>query len=238
MRYAKIRLYSENLQNEAQKEVVISTAQAHYLTKVMRLREGAEVSIFNAKVGEFAAAVSSVKNILFLHKKVREPVQVKENKLALAFAPIKNPGAGFIIQKATELGVDEIYPVLTQRTVVDKVNLEKLKLIAIEAAEQCGRLSLPIIHPLQNLKNFIGNFPLDASLLLADETGAGIKMSNCDFKKINCILIGPEGGFSSSEREMLKTLPALQKIDLGENILRAETAAIAAIASYQVINGK
>jgi 16S rRNA (uracil1498-N3)-methyltransferase len=238
MRYAKIRLYSENLHEESQKEVVISLAQAHYLTKVMRLREGAEVNIFNAKMGEFTAVISPDKNILYLCKKVREPMQATCNKLALAFAPIKNPGASFIVQKATELGVDEIYPVLTQYTVVDKVNLEKLKIIAIEAAEQCGRLSLPIIHPLQSLQNLISNFPLDSSLLLADENGDGIKMNNCNLKKVNCILIGPEGGFSSSEREMLKMLPSLQQIDLGENILRAETAAIAAIAIYQVINGK
>ncbi len=232
MKYNKIRLYSDSALAAGSGNAIITAAQYHYLTKVMRLRAGASLSIFNERDGEYTATLTEQANILTLHAQIRPP-QVNSYKLSLAFVPIKNPGAAFIVQKATELGVSDIYPVMSRYAVVDKINLDKLNLVAIEAAEQCGRLSLPRIHPMIQLSQLVAHPPFQGKLFFADESGAGQPLSKCSSIHDDCLLIGAEGGFSAEERQMLNAAAHVLAVDLGANILRAETAVIAALAVYQ-----
>lgn len=235
MKHSKIRLYL-NEPLAAGASVSIVAEQHHYLNKVMRCRQGDIVNLFNAIDGEYVAILTAQPRVLLVQEQMRLP-QAKLPKLGLAFVPIKNHGAAFIVQKATELGVSDIYPLLSRYAVVNKVNLEKLQLVAIEAAEQCGRLAVPQIHPLLTLPQFVANLPVNGKLLFADESGAGQPLPNIESQD-DCLLIGPEGGFSKEERQMLNANSKVQAIHLGKNILRAETAAVAALAVYQATVGE
>jgi len=236
----KIRIYTEN---ELLKDGVVELVkeQAHYLCNVMRQKEGEEILVFNGASGEWLAKINSIskKNCsLQMVKQTRE--QKSEPDIWLCFAPVKNAPINYLVQKATELGVSKLVPVFTQRTVVSRVNTERLKLIAVEAAEQSRRLTVPEIEEPVKLSALINGWDENRGLILCDESGGGkpfAKALNDDSRKKYSIIIGPEGGFSQSEFEMLKNKPYVIAVGMGPRILRADTAAIAALTSYMNVLG-
>ena len=203
--------------------------QSHYLNKVMRIKENELFSLFN-KEGEWEAKILRIsKNIVEfkITKQIRQKENIKE--LWLAFSPIKSNYQNFMIQKATELGVTKFLPIIFDRTVVRKINSERLKKIVIEASEQSNRIHVPTIEPTQNLNNFLKKKSM--SLIFTDLNSDNKKIERS--KLINkpiCIIIGPEGDFSETERKRILSFKAVQSIKINENILRSETAVISAIS--------
>ena len=202
--------------------------QSHYLTKVMRIPIGGNFSLFN-KFGEWQTIIKNIsKNDLTF--KVTKRLRHEENKtdLWLAFSPIRSNFFNFMIQKATELGVTKFIPVITERTVVRKINYERLIKIVIEASEQSNRLSIPKIDNIQKLNDFFKNNK-DLNLIFGDlnSDNKKLKINN---KKPLCILIGPEGDYTEVEREKILKYSGTQSIKLGNNILRTETAVISALS--------
>ncbi|MDC1475927.1 16S rRNA (uracil(1498)-N(3))-methyltransferase [Pelagibacteraceae bacterium] len=228
----KIRLYfSDKIQSDLVAH--LKKEQSHYLKDVMRLKEGDIFSVFNNQ-GEWNASLQSYKKQeaeIKILKKVRD--RKNENDIWLAFTPIKQNPLNFIIQKGTELGVQKFIPVLSERTIVKDINIERIKKIIIESSEQSNRISVPEISKLETLKNFISNFPQKGCLVFCD-----INSNKSDLKSILskkdigpiCILIGPEGDFSENERKLIIDLNQSYSISLATNILRAETAALTAVA--------
>ena len=210
----------------------LTKEQAHYVKDVMRLKIGNRLSIFNSQ-GEWSAFIESYeKNGAKI--KIKEKVRDKHNEknIWLAFSPIKQNPLNFLIQKGTELGVQRFIPVISERTIVKEINLKRLKKITIESSEQSNRISVPQINELQNLKNFLSKFPKKGSLIFCDINSASQSLKNFFSKKNDepiCILIGPEGDFSENERQLIIDLEQTRSLSLVNNILRAETAALAAI---------
>ena len=212
---------------------------AHYLAQVMRVKPGDAVILCDDVSGEWAARVEDVAKrhvtlTLVELLRPREPVP----DLWLVIAPIKKPHFDLVLEKATELGVDRIVPVLTRRSVVDKVNAERAATIISEAAEQCARTALPSLAPLMPLAKLLADWPSDRALFLADELGG--EPAAAAFAAVGvpaAILIGPEGGFDDSERSAIRALPQARAITLGPRILRAETAAIAATSLWMASAG-
>jgi 16S rRNA (uracil1498-N3)-methyltransferase len=201
---------------------------AHYLGNVLRLGEGDQLLLFDGASGEWRAVIEGVaKKRLVL--RVVEQVSPAETlpELTLAFAAIKRAPMEWLVEKATELGVARLQPVVTQRTVVERLNLDRLGAIAIEAAEQCGRTRLPLIAEPVKLERLLDG---EGLLLFADETG-GVPMIDAVAPGPATILIGPEGGFTPDERERILGA-GVRGISLGPRILRAETAALAAVSLY------
>jgi len=226
-----IRLYfpnkiQSNLSSHLPKE------QTHYVKDVMRLKMGDKLSIFNT-AGEWSAVIESYeKNVATI--KIKEKVRDKDNEknIWLAFSPIKQSPLNFVIQKGTELGVQRFIPILSERTVVRKINIERVKKIIVEASEQSNRISVPEINKPESLKNFLSQFPKNGSLIFCDIYSNKNNLKNILEKNINdpiCILIGPEGDFSENERKMIIDLNQTYSISLAKNILKAETAALSAI---------
>jgi len=226
-----IRLYfsgkiQSNLSSHLTKE------QTHYLRDVMRLKTGDKLSIFNTQ-GEWNAIIESYdKNETKI--KIMEKVRDKNNEknIWLAFSPIKQNPLNFVIQKGTELGVQKFIPILSERTVVREINIERVKKIIIESSEQSNRISVPEINKPESLKNFLSQFPKKASLIFCDINSTENSLKNILKKNIEepvCVLIGPEGDFSENERKMIIDLNQTHSISLAKNILKAETAALSAI---------
>jgi len=227
-----IRLYfsgkiQSNLSSHLTKE------QTHYLRDVMRLKTGDKLSIFNTQ-GEWNAIIESYdKNETKI--KIMEKVRDKNNEknIWLAFSPIKQNPLNFVIQKGTELGVQKFIPILSERTVVREINIERVKKIIIESSEQSNRISVPEINKPESLKNFLSQFPKKASLIFCDinSTENSLKniLKNNNNEEPVCVLIGPEGDFSENERKMIIDLKQTHSISLAKNILKAETAALSAI---------
>ena len=203
--------------------------QSHYLMKVMRVKKNEVFSLFN-KDGEWEAKILSIsKSIVEFKttKQIRQKESIKE--LWLAFSPIKLNYQNFMIQKATELGVTKFLPIIFDRTVVRKVNLDRLKKIVIEASEQSNRLNIPIIEKPQNLKNFLNSNQMD--LIFTDLNSNNKKIDKLKFTdKPLCIIIGPEGDFSELEKGEILAFKGVQALKINENILRSETAVISAIS--------
>lgn len=202
---------------------------AHYLAKVLRMGEGDQLLLFDGQSGEWRALIEgAAKKRLML--RVLEQVRPAESlpELTLAFAPVKRAPLEWLVEKATELGAARLQPVVTQRTVVERMNPERLAAIAIEAAEQCGRTRLPIIAEPVKLGHLLGS--REKLLLFADETG-GRPMLEVLAPGAATILTGPEGGFTPDERELILRAGAVG-VSLGPRILRAETAALAALSVY------
>lgn len=212
---------------------------AHYLAQVMRVKPGDAVILCDDVTGEWAARVEeagkrSVTLAIVEQLRPREPVP----DLWLVIAPIKKPHFDLVLEKATELGVDRIVPVLTRRSVVDKVNAERARSIVSEAAEQCARTALPSLAPLLPLAKLLADWPADRALFMADELGG--EAAATAFAAAGgpaAILIGPEGGFDDSERAAIRAQPQTRAITLGPRILRAETAAIAAATLWMASAG-
>ena len=207
----------------------LDKSQSHYLSRVMRIKEKEVFSLFNSS-GEWEAKILNVSKS-FVEFKITKQLRQKENfkQLWLAFSPIKSNYFNFMIQKATELGITKFLPIIFERTIVRKINKERLKKVVIEAAEQSNRIQVPDIEDTQNLRNFLDRFDVD--LIFTDLHSNTNKL---DLKKFGnkpiCIVVGPEGDISESEREEILSYKGVQAIKINENILRSETAVISAIS--------
>ncbi len=220
-------------------DVPASEAQAHYLLNVMRLAAGKTVALFNGRDGEWHATVTvpAKRRVNFtLTQQTR--AQTSEPDLWLAFAPVKR--LEFLAEKASELGVSALLPVFTRHTDVTRVNVERLRANAIEAAEQCERLSVPTVHEPVSFDAFLAAWPQERRLYFLDETGGGEPIAAVLGKSTPApagFLTGPEGGFAQSELDALRQLPFATALGLGPRILRAETAALAAVTCWQALLG-
>ena len=207
----------------------LDKSQSHYVLKVMRIKENEVFSLFNNS-GEWEAKILSISKSIVqfnITKQLRQKENLKE--LWLAFSPIKSNYFNFMIQKATELGVTKFLPIIFDRTIVRKINKERLEKVIIEAAEQSNRIHVPNIEDSQNLNNFLDKNDVD--LIFTDLNSNNNKV---DLKKLSnkptCIVVGPEGDFSVSEKEEILSYKSVQAIKINENILRSETAVISAIS--------
>ena len=217
--------------------VELDAAQANYLGNVLRLGQGAELLLFDGESGEWLARIVEAgkkRMSLSVEGKTREPEVIPD--VWLAFAPVKRAQTDWLAEKATELGAARLLPVLTQRTIAERVKLERLEAIAIEAAEQCGRTKLPEIAEPVTLKRLLADADPSRPLYFADERG-GEAVSEAFRPGAALILTGPEGGFTDEERAAVRALPNSVPISLGPRILRAETAALAALAAYMAVAG-
>ena len=226
-----IRLYfPDKIQSDLSSHLPLE--QTHYVKDVMRLKIGDKLSIFNT-LGEWTAVIESYeKNGAKI--KIMEKVRDKDNEknIWLAFSPIKQNPLNFVIQKGTELGVQRFVPILSERTVVREINIERIKKIIVEASEQSNRISVPEINKIESLKNFLSKFPKDGCLIFCDINSDKNNLKNIFEKKIDgpiCILIGPEGDFSENERKIIIDHNQTRPISLAKNLLKAETAALSAI---------
>ena len=207
----------------------LDKSKSHYLTKVMRIKENSVFSLFN-NIGEWEAKIlRTSKGIVEFKiiKKLRQKETLKE--LWLAFSPIKSNYQNFMIQKATELGITKFLPIIFDRTVVRKINKERLEKIVIEASEQSNRISVPVIEPAQNLDNFLKKNSIDLIFTDLNSNNEKIDKSKLTEKPV-CIIIGPEGDFSELERDKILSFKGVQPIKINENILRSETAVISTIS--------
>ena len=207
----------------------LDKSQSHYLIKVMRVKENEVFSLFN-KEGEWEAKILRVSKSIVEFETIEKIRQKKNNKeIWLAFSPIKSNYQNFMIQKATELGVTKFLPIIFDRTIVRKVNEERVSKIIIEASEQSGRINIPLIEPIQNLDNFLKKNLID--LIFTDLNSDNKKVDKSKFtNKPLCIIIGPEGDFSEVERQKILSFKGVQSMKISENILRSETAVISAIS--------
>jgi 16S rRNA (uracil1498-N3)-methyltransferase len=215
--------------------VELEQGQANYLGNVLRLGKGAQLLVFDGRSGEWAASIAEAgkkRMTLTVERRTREAETIPD--VWLAFAPVKRQATDWLIEKATELGAARLIPVLTQRTVVDRVRLERLQAIAIEAAEQCGRTRLPEIAEPLPLARLLE--PNGRRLYFADESGGEPAAASFTAGPAT-ILTGPEGGFTADERASIRAVPSAVPISLGPRILRAETAALAALAAYMALAG-
>jgi len=227
--------------------VDLDSGQAHYLRSVLRLGPGEAVALFNGRDGEWLARIETIgKNRAALRVAHQTRLQRPEPDLWLAFAPIKRARIDFTAQKATELGVSLLWPVMTRRTMVDRVNIDRLTANAVEAAEQSERLSVPAVREPVALERLIDDWPADRAMLLCDESGAGggvpgiaeaLSAAGPSVRERVGFVIGPEGGFAQEELDRLRSLPFVTAVGLGPRLLRADTAALAAIAVWQAVAG-
>ncbi len=225
-------------------EVAPSREQTHYLLRVMRRKTGDSVSLFNGIDGEWQSVIARAgKNDCLLRVTERIRDQTAEPNVALMFAPVKKNRLDFLVEKATELGVSELYPVLTDRTMPKRLNIDRLMATATLAAEQSERLSIPHLSDLAPFETTLSDWPKTRPLIFMDETGAGADirtaLSEPGFAGdgVPTFVIGPEGGFSASELDVLGNLPFSIAVSLGPRVMRTETAAIAALAGWQIFNG-
>lgn len=219
--------------------------QAHYLGAVIRKNLRDEVRIFNGQNGEWRAEITEIgkrKASLKVLTQLRPHTAAPD--IWLCFAPVRKHRTAFILEKATELGVGTLQPVQTERTQFPKLNMDKARAQIIEAAEQTERLDLPDLAPLVRLSALLADWPTERTLFFADEAGAdeaGDAAPALDALQKQsgeaAILIGPEGGFSEAEREILRAKPYVVPIALGPRILRADTAALAMLTLWQAVNG-
>ena len=227
----KIRLY---FSNKIQSDLVshLTKEQSHYVKDVMRLKKGDYLSVFNTQ-GEWSAIIENYEKKgakVKILKKVRD--KDNERNIWLAFSPIKQNPLNFLIQKATELGIQKFIPIQSERTAVKEINVVRVKKIIVESSEQSNRISIPEINNLQTLKNFLSQFPKNGYLIFCDINCEKNNLKNILSQKIEepiCVLIGPEGDFSEMERKLIIDLKQTHSMSLAKNILRAETAALSAI---------
>jgi len=224
-------------------EVQLEAGQAHYLRSVLRLGPGAVVAAFNAADGEWLCRISQIDKRdarLTVDRQIRQIDLDKEFDLWLLFAPIKRTHLDWLVEKATELGVSALLPVWTARAQVERVNLERLRVHAIEAAEQSERLSIPELRAPERLEGVLAAWPLGRRLIACDESGGGDPIGEVAARMAPgplALLVGPEGGFDETELDAVGKLSFVTRVGLGPRVLRAETAALAAVAVLQAIAG-
>jgi 16S rRNA (uracil1498-N3)-methyltransferase len=216
---------------------VIDGPAAHYLLNVMRQRVGAPLLLFDNRSGEWLGTIADAgKRSLTVRIEKQTRAREAVPDLWLCFAPVKKARLDWIIEKATELGVARLQPVITERTIVERVKGERLEAQIIEACEQCGRTALPELAEPVKLPQLLKAWPADRALLFADEDG-GAPFGTVAAAPPAAILTGPEGGFTPNERELLLAHAAVRRVALGPRILRAETAAIASIGLWMGLHG-
>jgi 16S rRNA (uracil1498-N3)-methyltransferase len=245
----RLRLFTDTPLSQ-DSAVTLPEAQAHYVVHVMRQKAGDEALVFNGRDGEWLAEIATVsKKGCSLQLKSQVKPQMPEPDVWLAFAPIKKARIDMVIEKATELGASVLWPVFTRHTNAERINLERLRATAIEAAEQCERLTVPEVREATTFENFLNQWPTERRLFVLDETGQGQPIAKVILTHANgevasppraesatppCgFLVGPEGGFAQSELDVLAQLPFVTRVGLGPRILRAETAALAALVCWQ-----
>jgi 16S rRNA (uracil1498-N3)-methyltransferase len=213
-------------------ELAVSEAQSHYLANVMRRSAGDSVTLFNGKDGEWAARITAIsRKSVRLEPTVLTRAQETDPDCWLCFALLKRQKTDLVVEKATELGVSLIQPIITERTQADHVNLDRLRAIAIEAAEQCERLTVPEIREPLKLPALLAAWPQDRRVFIADErrTGPGVRPPGDALQPI-ALMTGPEGGWTSRELDGIGAHRLVTRVSLGKRILRAETAAIVGLA--------
>ena len=238
---AKIRIYFPG-KLSLKSQVKLENKQVHYLINVMRKKIDDSILVFNSVNGEFLAKISEIyKNTIIIDiiKKIRD-VKI-ENDIWLLFAPVKKSPTEYIVQKATELGVSKIIPIITERTITKNLNLNRMQDIAIESSEQCDRITIPEICAVKKLKDLIINWDNDRIIFFCDETIRNNDVVKIDFQNLSpksfcAILVGPEGGFSANETNYLREKKFIRPIDLGPRILRSDTAVIAALSLWHCLN--
>jgi 16S rRNA (uracil1498-N3)-methyltransferase len=235
------RLYTD-ADLAADQGVVLDRAQAHYLGVVMRRQVGDEILLFNGRDGEWRAELQEIKkNYALVNPREQRRAQTQEPDIQLWFAPVKKIQTALIIQKATELGASALMPMQTVRTNADRLREEKMHLQAIEAAEQCERLSLPAIHKLQKLEQALKAKAADRTLIFcherSDQADPVAVLSALKGVQKFAVLVGPEGGFTDEEREMITKCDGAHILGMGPRILRAETAVMSAMTLLQATCG-
>jgi len=238
------RLYVEDVL-EAGRELGLDHGRAHFLRSVLRLSRGAHVAVFNARDGEWLARIDGLGKgwcSLAIEHQRREPAP--EPDVWTVFAPIKRARIDFLAEKATELGCAVLQPVMTQRTAVSRVNVDRLAANARGAAEQCSRLSVPEVRQPLALNKLIEAWPAERRLLLCAESGTAAPIAEALAEALAraqtgpwAVMTGPEGGFAQSELDALLELPFVTPVGLGPRLLRADTAAIMALACWQAVLG-
>ncbi len=219
--------------------LTLPAAQSHYLAQVMRRQPGDVVRLFDDRSGEWAARLLSAgrKAVSVVIEARLSPREIVPD-LWLCFAPLKRGRIDWVVEKACELGVARLVPVLTRRTIVDRLNLDRLRAHMIEAAEQCERTALPELTEPVTLTALLGTWPADRALVFADESGgAPLATTLRRAPAPAAILIGPEGGFDDGERAAIRACPAALPVTLGPRILRADTAAVVALGVWQAVMG-
>lgn len=221
--------------------ITVAPEQAHYLVNVLRLAEGAEILVFNGRHGEWLARVAArSKKAVQLAVTEETRAQPPLPDLIYCFAPLKQGRLDYLVQKAVEMGAGVLQPVATQHTQVAKPSIERLRANVIEAAEQCGILALPQVREAEKLERLLAGWEPRRRLIFCDEdasTQNPLPALTAVTERSLGLLIGPEGGFSDDERTMLRALPFVTAIPLGPRILRADTAAVAALAVVQATIG-
>lgn len=223
-------------------QIILGPDPAHYLIHVLRQGIGAQIRVFDGGSGEYQAVMTDVqkKSVTIRLEKQLRPQSIIKAATHLIFPPLKKEALDFLIEKATELGVDHFHPVLTARADVRKINLERILAQIIQAAEQCERLTLPVLHPLQDLPALLATWPATQKINMALEREAGampfarVLDQDSAAQTPRAFLIGPAGGWQDTERAYPQKFSFLRPVHLGENILRAETAAIAMLSVHQL----
>ena len=238
MKTAKIRIYVEHPLGEGQ-TIPLTQAQAHYLFGVMRQSVGDAVLVFDGRNGEWRAEVAEAgKRGGALRVQEQTAPQRDPSDLWLLFAPIKKARTDFIVEKAAEMGAARIIPVQTDFTNSERIRQDRLQAHAVEATEQCGGTFVPEVGNLHRLDRMLGDWPQDRHLMFCDETLVGTARTPGPAGTGKwAILIGPEGGFSEVERARIAALPQVRPVSLGPRILRADTAAVAALTLWQITFG-
>ena len=232
---ATVRLYVDAALSEGQ-PVPLTRDQAHYLFAVMRLSAGDRLHVFDGRTGEWRAEVAAAdrKGGALICREQTQPLRPPPD-LWLLFAPVKKARTDFIVEKAVEMGAARLLPVVTEFTNAERVRRDRLQAHAVEAAEQCGATVVPEVAEAARLDRVLADWPAERRLYWADETASGAAA----FAEPGpaAILTGPEGGFSAAERDRLRALPFVSPVALGPRILRADTAAVAALALWQAAQG-
>ncbi len=237
---ANVRLFVEGRLSDGA-SIECTKDQAHYLGNVMRLRSGDAILAFNGRDGEWLAEIGAMRRNdceLLARKRLRE--QTGGPDIHYLFAPLKKARLDFMVQKATELGVAALRPVMTRRTVAERVKIERMRANVIEAAEQCGVLRVPEIFEPEKLDKILSEWPPERALVFADEAAAIASPLDALAKLPPgpaALLIGPEGGFAEDERQALLKMRFVHAISLGPRVMRADTAAVAALALMNAVIG-
>ena len=207
----------------------LDKSQSHYISKVMRIKENENFSLFNSS-GEWEAKILNITKSI-VEFEITNQIRQKENQkeLWLAFSPIKSNYFNFMIQKATELGITKFVPIIFERTVVRKLNKERLEKVIIEATEQSNRINLPTLEDATNLEDFLKSSEMNLIFTDLNSDNKKVDLEKLTNKPV-CIVVGPEGDFSENERGKILSFKDVQAIKINENILRSETAVISAIS--------